>query len=376
MRATQKIAMVAITRHGAKRLTRLGPGLPRADLFVSERFQTELDGVPNRIQAVRLPVRDHIAELFERYDQLVLLFSIGAAVRLIAPCIRAKEQDPGVIVIDDAGRFVVPILSGHIGGANAFAEQIAGLIGARAVITTASESLGVLPIDILGRELGWKVEAPKANLTQAAASAVNGEPIALVQECGSKAWWNEETPLPPNIHLFDRFEGIDPDRFSSILWITHRAIAESTRTRLAGRLVIYRPPRRVVLGIGCDRGTALETIETALNQALSDIGLERGCITAMATIDKKSDEPGLLALAENNGWPLHFYSARELAQVEVPHPSETVLKYMGTPSVGEAAALLLANATMDQLIVEKHKYRGRDGRNATISIAPVGMINR
>ncbi|MCF6281436.1 MAG: cobalamin biosynthesis protein [Candidatus Polarisedimenticolaceae bacterium] len=371
---SEKIAMVAITRHGAKRLQQLGPKLPHADLYISEKFLTEVDHIPNRIEAITPPVRGAIATLFKRYDQLLFLFSIGAAVRLIAPCIHSKEEDPGVVVIDDAGHFVVPILSGHLGGANAFANQIADLIGAQPVITTASESLGTLPIDILGRELGWKNEAPKATLTKVAAHMVNGEPIAFVQECGSKAWWEKGKPLPSNIQLFDRFETIDPSQFSAILWVTRREITESTRNQLIDSLVVYRPPKPVVLGIGCDRGTALETIEQALELALSAAKLEYTSVSAIATIDKKSDEVGLLALAEKYSWPLHFYPADELAQVEVPNPSETVLKYVGTPSVGEAAALLLAGATMDKLIVEKHKYRGMDGRNATISIVPIEII--
>ncbi len=360
--------MVAITRHGARRLAQLGPKLPHADLFIREKFRAELDDTPNLVKTIEPPVSNAIGALFEAYDQLLLTFSVGAAVRLIAPCIRSKEEDPGVVVIDDGGCFVVPILSGHLGGANAFAERISGLIGAQPVITTASESLATLPVDILGRRLGWKVDAPKAALTQVAAHVVNGEPIAFAQECGSPAWWDKETPLPPNIQLFDCFEAVDTNRFRGILWVTHRDIPDTTRNRLAGRLVIYRPPKQVILGVGCDRGTTLKTMETALDQALDVAGLERGCVTALATIDKKNDEPGLLALAKNNGWPLHFYSAGELARVEAPNPSDTVLKYMGTPSVGEAAALLLAGASMDRLMVEKHKYRGMDGRNATISI--------
>jgi len=363
--------MIAITCHGARQLAQLGAKLPHADLFIIRRFQGKLKELPNQVQAFNPPVSETIGYLFHTYDQLVLLFSIGAAVRLIAPHLQSKEEDPGVVVIDDAGRFVVPILSGHLGGANAFAEELARLIDAQPVITTASESLSTLPVDILGRELGWQIDAPKRNLTRAAAHVVNGKPIAFVQECGSKAWWNKATPLPKNIQLFERFEEIDPNQFSAILWVTRREITTATRDQLDERLVIYRPPTRVVLGVGCDRGTPLKTIEIALSQALTRVGLEHNCITAMATIDKKNDEPGMLTLAKNNGWPLHFYPAEELAQVKVPNPSAVVLKYVGTPSVSEAAALLLANASIDQLMVEKHKYRGKDGRNATISIAPI-----
>ncbi len=125
---------------------------------------------------------------------------------------------------------------------------------------------------------------------------------------------------------------------------------------------------RVMLGMGCDRGTPLETLETCLDQALTSIGLDRDAVAGMATIDKKNDEPALLQLAHDQGWALRFFSATELARVEVPNPSAVVLKYMGTPAVAEAAALLAAGTTQQNLLVEKHKYRGTDGRNATVSI--------
>jgi cobalt-precorrin 5A hydrolase len=126
---------------------------------------------------------------------------------------------------------------------------------------------------------------------------------------------------------------------------------------------------RVVLGVGCDRGTPLETLTTAVDQALSLAGLGRAAVRAIATVDKKREEPCILTLAKQERWPLRFFSAEELAQVPVPNPSATVLKYMGTPAVAEAAALLAAKAGVEHLLVEKHKYRGADGRNATVSIA-------
>ncbi len=125
---------------------------------------------------------------------------------------------------------------------------------------------------------------------------------------------------------------------------------------------------KVVLGMGCDRGTSQQTLETAIDQALALIGLPRSAVTALATIDKKNDEAALLALAAEHGWPMRFYSAAALAQIDVPNPSETVRKYMGTPTVAEAAALLAANGSIEDLILEKHKYRGDDNKNATVSI--------
>ncbi|MDD1620839.1 MAG: cobalamin biosynthesis protein [Methylococcaceae bacterium] len=126
---------------------------------------------------------------------------------------------------------------------------------------------------------------------------------------------------------------------------------------------------KVMVGIGCDRNTGLQTLLEALTLALQQVGIDETSVAGLASIDKKSDEAALLQLAENHGWPLHFYPAEELALIPVPNPSEVVRKYMGTPAVAEAAALKAANADTRDLLVEKVKYLGADGKNATVSIA-------
>lgn len=125
---------------------------------------------------------------------------------------------------------------------------------------------------------------------------------------------------------------------------------------------------KVILGMGCDRGTSLQTLEAAIDIALQQANLPREAVQALASIDKKNDEVALLSLAATHGWPLNFYSAQQLSDVEVPNPSEVVRKYMGTPAVAEAAALLAADTDMKNLIVEKIKHRGSDDKNATVSI--------
>jgi len=126
---------------------------------------------------------------------------------------------------------------------------------------------------------------------------------------------------------------------------------------------------KLAVGIGCDRGVSLATLQQALAQALARISATSDIIHVLASIDKKNDEVALLQLAQLNNWPLQFYPADVLASVDVPNPSETVRKYMGTPAVSEAAALLAANTDQHHLLVEKHKYLGTDGKNATVSIA-------
>lgn len=127
------------------------------------------------------------------------------------------------------------------------------------------------------------------------------------------------------------------------------------------------------LGLGCDRGTSLATLHQALQQALQLAGAQASQIRAVASIDLKADEPGLLALALEHGWAVRFFRPDELATVAVPHPSEVVRKHTGTPSVSEAAALLVGgNLPMTALVVEKLKHRGADGHNATVSLACCG----
>ncbi|WP_347987760.1 cobalamin biosynthesis protein [Methylomonas sp. AM2-LC] len=126
---------------------------------------------------------------------------------------------------------------------------------------------------------------------------------------------------------------------------------------------------KVMVGIGCDRGTSLQTLQDALMQALKQGGLDVSAVVGLASIDKKNDEQAILQLAAVQGWPLYFYPAEVLAKIQVPNPSEVVMKYMGTPAVAEAAALQAANTDIQNLLVEKYKYLGANGKNATVSIA-------
>ncbi len=237
-----RIAMLAITKHAAGQVRAAGLKMPEADIIVSEKFAHVMQGLSNKVIVSSGPLRPQMGGIFSSYDQLAFFVSIGAVVRLIAPHLKSKEEDPGVVAVDDMARFVVPILSGHLGGANAFAEQLAGILGATAVLTTASDAGNTLAVDILGRELGWKLEAPKINVTRVSADVVNEEAVALVQECGSKDWWRRTTPIPKNIHLFDDFKQVDLERYKSVLWITQRDVPDELWQQLHERLVVYRPP--------------------------------------------------------------------------------------------------------------------------------------
>ncbi len=130
---------------------------------------------------------------------------------------------------------------------------------------------------------------------------------------------------------------------------------------------------KITIGLGCDRGTSLHTLNTALDLALAQLSLSRAAIVAFASIDKKNDEVAMLALAAAEQKPLYFFSAEELSGVAVPNPSAVVQRYVGTPAVSEAAALLAANTQQHNLLLEKCKYLGADGKNATVSIAQLAI---
>jgi cobalt-precorrin 5A hydrolase len=237
-----RLCLVAITKHGAAQAARLAADLPGADICTSAKFAAQFAGLPNAVRAYDGALRDEIGPVFEGYDQIVFFVSLGAVVRLIAPHLRSKDEDPGVIVVDDAGQFVIPVLSGHVGGANEWSERVADLLGAAPVLTTASDVGRTIPVDILGRHLGWRVEAPKINITRVSAHVVNGEPIAFVQEAGSPDWWTRPTPLPDNIHCFKRFDEVLQERYAAVLWVTHDEVPAECWNALHERLVVYRPP--------------------------------------------------------------------------------------------------------------------------------------
>lgn len=240
---TPRVCLVAITKHGAAQAARLAVDLPDAAICTSAKFAAAFSDVTNTVRAYDGALRDEIAPLFANYDQIVFFVSLGAVVRLIASHLRSKDEDPGIIVVDDAGQYVIPVLSGHVGGANEWSERIADLIGAAPVLTTASDVGRTIPVDILGRHLGWRVEAPKINITRVSAHVVNGEPIAFVQEAGSPDWWTRPTPLPDTIHRFARFEDVDLDRHAAVLWVTHAEVPQERWDALHERLVVYRPPQ-------------------------------------------------------------------------------------------------------------------------------------
>lgn len=334
------IALVAATAAGRARARHLAGALPEARL---------LPGRPSQA----------LPDAFSRASGIVVFAATGIAVRLLAPLLRDKRTDPGVVCVDDAGRFAVALTGGHAGGANRLAERVAGVLGAEPVITTASEAVGVPGLEALARDNGFAID-PASDLAPVAGALVAGERVALVGDRRRPLG-----PLPPNLVADARA------RHGPAIVIDDRLI-EPPRPA-----VVYRPSSLTV-GVGASRGARADEILPLIAEALTEAGLAAASVGALASVDAKAGEPGLVAAARSLGRPLRVHPARALAEIEVPNPSDVVRAAVGTPSVAEAAALLEAGDG-GELVVSKHRSamatvavarRAVRGRLAIVGLGP------
>jgi cobalt-precorrin 5A hydrolase len=354
-------ALVAITKHGVEVARTLHEQLP-CDLYYMEKFAYG-DESERGIRLFSGSPREHMPHLFHTYKGLVLFFSLGAVVRLIAPLLKSKHTDPAVVVVDDHGKYAISVLSGHLGGANMLTREVARILNAEPVITTASEVNQTIPVDLLGREFGWVIE-DFAHVTPVSAAVVNEEPVAIIQEAGEKNWWTYDKPLPENLFVYSSAQEASVREHHAVLYITDRLLSEEEKKQWLSNGVLYRP-KTIILGIGCNRGTSEEEVEQVIRETLDELSLSFLSVRGIATIDLKKDEEALVSITQKYGWTFQYYSPEQLNRVPITHPSETVFKYTGAYGVSEPAAKLAAET--DSLLLTKKK----DG-NVTISVARVG----
>nr|MDP9484372.1 precorrin-3B C(17)-methyltransferase [Actinomycetota bacterium] len=249
----------------------------------------------------------------------------------------------GIVCVDDAARYAVALTGGHAGGANELAGRVAEALGAEPVITTASESLGLPALDSFGEDLGFGVEEG-SDLAGVGSALVSGETVRFVSE---RRW--PLGPLPDNV-VAKVENATDKDACEGA---TARIVVSDRLVDEPGPgCVLYRPPS-FVAGVGCSRGASEGEILNLLRNTLRDAGLSEKSVAALASVDLKADEPGLLGAAESLGVPIRFRAAEELSRFEVPNPSSVVEGAVGTASVAEASVM----ATGAALLVEKEKSR-------------------
>lgn len=306
------------------------------------------------------PLRPSLEQIWPRLDAAVFFLATGATVRLIAPLLRDKHTDPGIVCVDEARTFAVSVAGGHGGGANELTERVAELLGATPVITTASEATGTTPLDELVGLIDATVDG---DLAACGVALLNGDPIKLVNPLGFPL-----PALPPNI-------GPDVEGPEWIVLIDDRALAVEPEIPTL-RLV----PHTLVVGIGSARDVPSDTVKAALAQLDHVFGFDPRAVRAFATVDIKTDEPGILgAIADWSFWhwqddlKLLAYPADVLSTVDVPTPSDAVLSVVGTPSVAEAAALHaaaeLAPGAPVELVVRKTKSGGTEQIAHRVTVA-------
>lgn len=266
---------------------------------------------------------DWTAAQFAQSDALIFVGAAGIAVRAIAPHCRSKASDPAVVVLDECGRFAVPLLSGHLGGANSLARQLAAACGAVPVITTATDANGVFAVDEWAKHQHCLVAEPPRIKTVSSA-LLAGHTVRFASD-----WPIHGTPPA----------GVEPAEEAADFRLTLTP-ADTERA-------LHIIPRIAVLGIGCKRGTSAARLADAFAAFCAQTHLAPQSVTAAASIDLKKDEPGLAAFCQQQGWLLTFYTAEQLRAVpgQFAH-SDFVQSITGVDNVCERAAVLAAGGTV------------------------------
>lgn len=335
----EKVSVLAITKNGISIGAKLKEIFPDWNVYAPSKFSNDKE-----IIWYSEPTSEKIIELFKNNKALICLFSLGAVIRLIAPHLKDKKNDPAVIVIDDKTNFVISVLSGHLGGANELTQTIAEKLNAIPVITTAADVNKTIAVDLLGRDLGWKID-DDSTVTKISAYMVNEEKIGVYQDAGKINWFKE---LPKNVKIYESLVDLKESNSKGHLIISDKIM----NGNFLIDSVIYRPPS-LVIGIGLHWETSKEKIKNGIDICLTKFNLSPKSIAKLVSIKKPSDVQGLIDIGKEMGVPVEYVDKEELSLVSVPNPSQTVKAFEGTSSVSEAAAIKVSGG---KLIVEKQKF--------------------
>ncbi len=317
-----KVGVIAITKGGKALAATLVKQLDQATLLQEEG-----------------KVADKLAAHWRQFDGFICIMATGIVVRSIAPLLQHKHRDPCIIVMDEKGRHAISLLSGHIGGGNDLARLVSRLTGGTAVITTSSDTLDLVPLDLWAIQQNLVTEDQDA-LTKASTKLVNQGYLTVYSTCNILS-------LPRGLIQ------VSDSRQADIIIDYDNPFPKNA---------IFFSPCNLVIGTGCNRGTPVREFEHALDELLTELRVSRASIRNIASIDKKNDEIGLLEFAESNNWRIDFFdkdSINTLTNLEI---SFAALKAVGAIGVAEPAALLSARSNL--LLSRKRKWK-----NVTMAIA-------
>lgn len=325
-----KLAIFAYSRRGCEAALRVKEALcapqDQCRCFSPEKY------AGGEFEPIAAPCSRFTGPLFSWADAMVFVGAVGIAVRSIAPYVRDKRTDPAVLSVDELGRFVIPLLSGHIGGANELALRLAEAINAVPVVTTATDINGKFSVDAWAARQGLFIASMHAAKEVSAAILERTIPLCCDFPISGA--------LPPGTEAGD-----SGDVGICISWEKKQPFGET---------LLLVPPV-LHLGLGCRRGTSEEAIRKTVEQILAARQIHPKAVKCAASIDLKQNEPGLLAYCEHQRWPIAFYSADALRELEGDFTSsERVLQVTGVDNVCERAAMMGAH----RLVVRKTAHNG------------------
>ena len=312
-------------------------------------------------EAKILPFGSFSKEVFHESSSLVFIGAMGICVRSIAPFAEDKHTDPAVVCIDSTGKYVIPVLSGHIGGANDLSKELANLLGAEAIITTQSDNANLWALDTLGKKYDWTLIAKDSNA--AISTFVNGKPTALLLDIRDKGTDYLERTVPSHVSIFYSFEAIPQQDYELLMIVSPQQYDTSIPT-------ITYIPKVLHLGMGCRKDMQGDptVVYEHIKDVLRDKRLYPEALADVNTIDLKKCEPVLTLLAYGvMECPFHTYTSEELKDIPVPNPSEKVLEVTESSSVSEASAIYAAHG--GPLLVEKQKADLGKGNEYTFAVA-------
>ena len=301
--------------------------------------------------------RANVGKRWKDFDAFVFIGAMGICVRTIAPYIKDKHEDPAVVCVDSLGLNVISVLSGHVGGANNLTRDIAAMIGAREVITTQSDNAGLWALDTFEHRFDWPVASDIDDMNECIFAFVNRQPTALLMDVRDEGTDYMEATKPEHVTIIDDISEADPRKYKLLI-----IVSPFIRRAPYGMLELHFVPMVGTIGFGlANHPDDYEYIYDEIDEVFANRGV-LPCAHKYCTIDVKQDEEFVEELEDEYDEEVVFFTAEELAAVEVPNPSETVAKHVGTPSVCEAAAILGSNN--GKLIIPKVK-----GKNWTAALA-------
>lgn len=345
-----KIALLPVCESGFRAARIIQKEFPGAIIY-STSGEEDCTGIES--------VRGFIRDEFTCFDAFIFIGALGICVRSIAPYIENKYKDPAVICVDTTGRFAIPVLSGHIGGANDLARQVAAAIGAEAVITTQSDNAGLWALDTLGCQWNWTPVSGCSN--EAVFHFVNRRRTALLLDIKDAGTAYLERTCPAHVDIYYRWDAIPQEEYGLVIAVTPVIY-------LREGLLLHYCPKVLHLGVGCRKNCRPEGIPEYLLRKIERLGFASAAIQSISTIELKKEEPLLEALqVALPDTRQQIYTAGDLQGIEIPNPSDKVFETTGVYGVAETTSR--KSAGYGPLVIEKQKGCLSEGNDFTFAVA-------